>query len=218
MLSFERRAASVLLATAISSPPLISHSTYTVPPQLCSWESWVFDGDVQDAVWELRQLLLKLEDAKIVKQSPDRRYMRVQFEALDFRGLHIDECQFYLVPTGGQGGAAVVQCRRGDRDNFGGAIVDSGDQDEKRSRRRLRELRKAIGWSVRASGQGDAFKSFSVLEAMFARVPLGEQVRRTPCLWLVACVQGTGGGRRGSAIPGWPCTVVKCVGTLREGR
>ena len=71
----------------------------------------------------------------------------------------------------------MVQCRRGSSGSLRVGPEIGDDTDEKRSRRRLRDLRKSIGWSVRASGQGDALKSMSVLENMFGSVPLGEQAR-----------------------------------------
>ena len=48
------------------------------------------------------------------------------------------------LPTGDQGGAAVVQCR-GDPPGV--------EQDTARSRRRIGALRKQLGWTARASGE-----------------------------------------------------------------
>ena len=46
--------------------------------------------------------------------------MRVTFEQAQLSGVYVDDCQFYVVPTGADsGGAAVVQCRRGMTADFG---------------------------------------------------------------------------------------------------
>ncbi|KAL3893593.1 MAG: hypothetical protein SGPRY_014123 [Prymnesium sp.] len=116
----------------------------------------------------VRRVLIGSADAKIVSQSPDRHYMRVRFQVTTTREAYSDDCQIYLVPTGEQASAAVVQCRVGDG-------REGTERDNSRSRRRIRELRKQLGWDVRASGQGDAFKSFSVLESMFADVPIAQK-------------------------------------------
>ena len=167
-----RRVAAAMLAASClqldRSPATALSSTTT-----CAWESWVYGGSVDQAVREVRSLLIRNSEAKITSQSPDRRYMRVRFENYDLRGQErIDDCQFYLVPTGAQGSAAVVQCRRGPS--------DADAEDNARSRRRVRDLRNKLEWTARASGEGDAFKSFSVLDSMFAKVPLGQQACHCP--------------------------------------
>ena len=59
-------------------------------------------------------------DTQVLAQSVDRRYMRVTFEQAQLSGVYVDDCQFYVVPTGADsGGAAVVQCRRGMTADFG---------------------------------------------------------------------------------------------------
>lgn len=80
--------------------------------QLGSWESWYYSGDVRDATFRLRALIAQWPRTKVQAQSEDRRYLRVQFQDSDLKGPFTDDCQFYLVPTGANDGAAVVQCRR----------------------------------------------------------------------------------------------------------
>lgn len=171
MVWLSRRAASAVLAAAYALPlartPRLALAAPSIP--LCPWESWTYGGSVDQAVQEVRRMLIQTPAAKIVSQSPDRHYMRVRFMSYDPQGMTSDDCLIYLVPTGDQGSAAVVQCRL--------SPLDADNQDLARSRRRIRDMRKQLGWSVRASGQGDAFKSFSLLESMFDKNPVGIQVR-----------------------------------------
>ena len=169
-----RRVAAAMLAATCMQPlgriPSAAAASSSTPTS--AWESWVYDGSVDQAVREVRSMLIRSPDAKITNQSPDRRYMRVRFESYGLSGQEtVDDCQFYLVPTGTQGSAAVVQCRRGPLE---------ATEDTARSRRRVRELRNKLEWTARASGEGDAFKSFSVLDSMFAKAPLGQQVMPWP--------------------------------------
>ncbi|KAL1495308.1 hypothetical protein AB1Y20_017166 [Prymnesium parvum] len=93
--------------------------------------------------------------------------MRYRFEGADAAGSYVDDCQFYLVPTGADAGAAVVLCRA--------SPPAASPLAAARSRRRLREVRRLLGWTARASGQGDAFQSFRVLEQMFGAAPLAQK-------------------------------------------
>eukprot|EP00966_Prymnesium_polylepis_P303078 7001257-Prymnesium_polylepis.1 len=94
-----RRAASALLAAACLHAP--SRRASAVPTTASAWESWVYDNTVEQAVVDVRALLVRSPEAKILSQSPDRRYMRVSFDSYDLVGrASIDDCQFYMVPTG----------------------------------------------------------------------------------------------------------------------
>ena len=134
--------------------------------QLGPWESWYYSGDVRDASFELRALIAQWPRTKVQAQSEDRRYLRVQFKDSDLTGPYIDDCQFYLVPTGANAGAAVVQCRR-KRPLEGGASKSYAS-----NRQRLRDLRNALGWELRASGREDNSEAFRRLEEATRKVPL----------------------------------------------
>jgi len=142
------------------------------------WESWTFPDDVEAAVRQLRSLLLEWPGAKVLAQSVDRRYMRVTFEQAQLSGVYVDDCQFYVVPTGADsGGAAVVQCRRGMAADFGleglAGEPAAGFFNRRYTRERLRELRAALGWQLRTAGSGDVSESFQRLQSIFREAPLG---------------------------------------------
>ena len=150
------------------------------PPTVTdSYESWAFSTDVSDAVRSLRALLFTSPDAKIMAQSEDRRYMRVDFSDADLFSVGLDSCQFYLVPTGSRGGAAVVQCRQARESTTARTPLAALPSFDFRSRR-LRTLRDALGWELRSSGSGDLSASFERLNAEYRLSPLGEGGTRLP--------------------------------------
>lgn len=98
----------------------------------------------------------------------------------ELTGVFVDDCQFYVVPTGSDaGGAVVVQCRRGRSSYPYGPEWLRGTElarliNNRLTRERLKELREALGWSMRASGSGDPSASFQRLQSMYKNSPLGE--------------------------------------------
>ena len=77
--ALSRRAVLLAAACASIDPSLPAEAdvqTAALLPVRCSWESWVFPGDVPEAVQELRLLLVHMADAKILKQV-DLAFFRV---------------------------------------------------------------------------------------------------------------------------------------------